>query len=101
APALGAAFFSGQTGSTSTSLWKTDGTAAGTVPLSATNPSGFTPLGSILLFLADGGSGQGLWRTAGTGASTFALTASTVNSVQEITPLGSVALFSANVPGSG
>jgi ELWxxDGT repeat protein len=100
APALGAAFFSG-TDSTSTSLWKTDGTPAGTVPLSGPNPSGFTPFGSILLFLADGGSGEGLWRTDGTAANTYPLTGGAVTAAQGPVPLGSVALFAANVPGAG
>ena len=107
-PALGAVFFAGQDAATGTELWKTDGTPGGTARVYDINPgpngsypAALTPLGSVLLFLADDGFGQELWRTAGTGASTFALTASTVTSVQEITPLGSVALFSANVPGSG
>jgi ELWxxDGT repeat protein len=107
-PALGAVFFTGQDTAAGAELWKTDGTPAGTVRVydirpgqSSSNPAALTPFGSVLLFLADSGSGQALWRTAGTGATTYALTAPAVTSIQGITPLGSVALFSCNVTGSG
>ena len=59
-------------------LWKTDGTAVGTVlvkdiapGLASSNPYGFTVLGSELFFLAnDGVHGWEMWKTNGTTAGT-------------------------------
>ncbi len=58
-------------------LWRTDGTAAGTVRVADINPftlgsdpGQFVRFGSIVLFAADGGSGRELWRTDGTAAGT-------------------------------
>jgi len=55
-------------------LWRTDGTAAGTILFKDINPgagssypSGFARVGSVMLFQADdGGSGAELWRSDGT-----------------------------------
>ena len=55
-------------------LWKSDGTAAGTVRLADINPGNaasypgyFTPFNNILFFLADNGTnGAELWKTDGT-----------------------------------
>jgi ELWxxDGT repeat protein len=62
-------------------LWKTDGTAAGTVPVKDINPgapdskpSYLWPLGNILLFTAQTDNhGREVWRTDGTEAGTFML----------------------------
>jgi ELWxxDGT repeat protein len=58
-------------------LWKTDGTAAGTVlvkdiaPGGGADPTRLTALGNILLFEAnDGTSGMELWKSDGTAAGT-------------------------------
>ena len=107
-PALGQIFFAGQDSSLDVELWKTDGTAAGTVKVADINPSGgsdpgaFTQMGSVVLFLARDASGGELWRTAGTGATTYALTSvSSFANIYPMTPLGSKAVFSAFVVGSG
>ncbi len=62
-------------------LWKTDGTAAGTVPVSDINPgaadskpSYLWPLGNLLLFTAQtAANGREIWRTDGTPAGTYML----------------------------
>ena len=107
-PALGALFFSGRDSSWGDELWKTDGTAAGTVRLNdiysgigGSYPSGFTDLGAVVIFTAHDGFRRGLWRTAGTAFSTFALTGASVSRVSEITRLGGAALFVCDVAGSG
>jgi ELWxxDGT repeat protein len=110
APALGTVLFAGTDPSSGTELWKTDGTVAGTVQIrdlvpgvGSSNPFLFTPLGSAVLFAAyDGGPGYPkLWRTDGTSAGTLVLTTSSITDVQWIVPLGSVALFAADVSGAG
>jgi ELWxxDGT repeat protein len=60
-------------------LWRTDGTAAGTVPVRTFGfnfnpPSRLTPLGNRLFFILDTGAGQELWVSDGTDAGTRALT---------------------------
>src|SRR5438874_11456368 len=53
-------------------LWKSDGTALGTVQVKDINlsgdsfPSGFTVFNNELYFSADGGTGFELWKTNGT-----------------------------------
>lgn len=62
-------------------LWKTDGTAAGTVPVKDINPGApdskptyLWPLGNIMLFTAQtADNGREIWRTDGTDAGTFIL----------------------------
>ena len=53
-------------------LWITDGTSSGTVQLNSvvTYPNGFTTLGNVVLFSANGPLGTELWRTDGTVAGT-------------------------------
>lgn len=58
-------------------LWKTNGTATGTVLVKDINlsgdsqPNGFIGAAGLLFFVADDGSGQKLWRTDGTEEGTF------------------------------
>ncbi|MFL6194018.1 MAG: ELWxxDGT repeat protein, partial [Thermoanaerobaculia bacterium] len=106
-PALGTLFFAGYDAGDA-EPWKTDGTAAGTSRIldikpgpGSSSPFGFTPAGSAVVFAASDAAGRELWRTDGTPAGTYALTASTITDVGGITRLGSAALFTANVPGSG
>ena len=70
-------YFSGTDGSTGAELWKTDGTAAGTVlvkdinPGSAgSSPSNFTAFKGAVYFAALDGTARGLWRTDGTATGT-------------------------------
>mgnify|MGYP002632997967 CR=1 FL=1 len=72
-------YYSAATPATGTELWKSDGTAAGTVLVkeiySSTStgsyPGDLTAVGSTLLFAAnDGDHGQELWRSDGTAAGT-------------------------------
>lgn len=82
----GTAFFFADDGATGRELWKTDGTAAGTVLVKDINPGdadsvanyyeGVKPavLNGILYFAAsDGTNGQELWRSDGTAAGTYML----------------------------
>ncbi len=109
-PALGTILFAGTDSSSGTELWKTDGTATGTTRIrdivpgtGSSNPALFTPLGSAVLFAAyDGDPGYPkLWRTDGSAAGTLVLTTSSINDIRWIVPLGSAALFAADVSGAG
>ncbi|MHB8624010.1 MAG: ELWxxDGT repeat protein [Sulfuricaulis sp.] len=75
----GALYFSSNDGVTGNELWRTDGTASGTVLIkdintvagASSNPAGFTELNSALYFSAnDGINGTELWKTDGTAAGT-------------------------------
>ena len=62
-------------GPTSVRIWKTDGTAAGTVPVGEVSSStngrfGFTSFGGAVIFCADTANGRGIYRTDGTDAGT-------------------------------
>jgi ELWxxDGT repeat protein len=71
-------YFSATTAAQGTELWKTDGTAAGTVLVKdiiagteGSSPSGLTAVGSTVFFTADDGvNGSELWKTDGTAAGT-------------------------------
>jgi ELWxxDGT repeat protein len=71
-------YFSAATAAEGGELWKTDGTAAGTVLVKdinagalASNPWGFTAVGSTVFFSADDGvNGRELWKTDGTAQGT-------------------------------
>jgi ELWxxDGT repeat protein len=72
-------FFSANEGVNGRELWKSDGTAAGTVlvkDINLTNPFGSSPsnltaVGSTLYFTADEGvNGRELWKSDGTAAGT-------------------------------
>src|SRR5437773_778096 len=70
----GILFFTADDGATGTELWKSDGTAAGTVLVKdiaagagSSGPSFLTNVNGILFFSAnDGASGNELWRSNGT-----------------------------------
>ncbi len=98
--------FSASDGSTGTELWKTDGTAAGTVLIKDIRPgtssssiSNMRLMGSFVYFTAnDGTNGGALWRTDGTTAGTTMvkdLNASTSSSsnITELTVIGNKLYF--------
>jgi ELWxxDGT repeat protein len=73
-------YFSAYDDANSDELWKSDGTALGTVMVkdiwvgsaSASNPTNLTAVGSTLYFSADDGTNRReLWKSDGTGAGTF------------------------------
>jgi ELWxxDGT repeat protein len=73
----GTVFLTATDGTTGTELWKTDGTAAGTVRVKDVNPTGsgnlqgLTAVGGTLYFRADEGSlNSTLWQSDGTAAGT-------------------------------
>ncbi|MCB0760180.1 MAG: hypothetical protein KDC12_01565 [Flavobacteriales bacterium] len=79
----GVALFQADDGTNGTELWRTDGTAAGTVMIkniaagsNSSNPAGFAVApGGVALFRADDGvNGNELWRTDGTSAGTQMIT---------------------------
>jgi len=98
--------FGASNGSTGTELWKTDGTAAGTVLIKDIRPgsssssiSNMRLMGSFVYFTAnDGTNGGALWRTDGTTAGTTMvkdLNASTSSSsnITELTVIGNKLYF--------
>ena len=99
------AFFTGTTATDGPSLWKSDGTAAGTqlvkdIHPSSTNPSiGYsTVVNSTLFFSADDGTnGAELWKSDGTEAGTVMVTdlrpGSTGSTPTGLAKLGSTLLF--------
>jgi len=103
-PALGLAFFSAQDAN-GQGPWVSDGTAAGTGPLTNIyfglhNPWGFTPLGSRVIFGAfDTFNSSRLWGTDGTTAGTQPL--GIISDSGWIEPLGAAALFVAETAGAG
>jgi ELWxxDGT repeat protein len=66
----GAVYFAANDGVNGTELWRTDGTAAGTVMYdlyagsSSSNPQSLIAVGSTLFFVTQGGSAATLWRVA-------------------------------------
>jgi ELWxxDGT repeat protein len=73
-------FFSANDGVNGTELWKSDGTAAGTVLVKdifpgsgfyiSSNPCNLTAVGSTLFFSANDGVNRELWKSDGTAAGT-------------------------------
>ncbi len=74
----GTLFFRDSSGGTGYELWKSDGTAAGTMLVkdisagsTSSNPSYFTNVNGVLYFRAeDGSNGEELWKSDGTSAGT-------------------------------
>jgi ELWxxDGT repeat protein len=102
-------FFTANDGVNGTELWKSDGTAAGTVlvkdinPLSfGTYPSNLTAVGSTLFFTADDGvNGTELWKSDGTEAGTVLVKninpgAFFSSSPRNLTAVGNTLFFTAN-----
>jgi ELWxxDGT repeat protein len=106
--AAGALFFVAYDAEHGGELWKTDGTAAGTVLVSDVNPgsessriSGLLAAGDRLFFAADDGEhGIELWTSDGTAAGTRRLSdlaaGSLSSSPQELTVIGGRLFFSAD-----
>ena len=71
----GILYFAGMAEDSRWSLWRSDGSLAGTYMLSATGnaPADLLPFGTQLLFVADAGAGQAIWQTDGTPAGTGVL----------------------------
>ncbi len=70
-------FFTAFTSANGRELWKTDGTAAGTVLVkdiragyTSSNPAYMTEVGGVLFFRASNGNGHELWKSDGTAAGT-------------------------------
>jgi ELWxxDGT repeat protein len=70
--AVGGTLFFGASDGTSNGLWRTDGTAAGTVRLAELAPSQLTAVNGTLFFTTDTG---GLWKSDGTAAGTVRVAA--------------------------
>jgi ELWxxDGT repeat protein len=70
----GVLYFTAYDGTNGTELWKSDGTAAGTVlvyPGGDSSPSNLTNVNGVLYFTADDGTnGRELWKSDGTTAGT-------------------------------
>lgn len=89
-------------------LWKSDGTAAGTVIVKdirpgseSSNPVGLTAVGNTLFFLADDGvTGRELWRSDGTAEGTVLVAdirqGSVGSAAESLTAVGTILFFSAD-----
>ena len=90
-------------------LWKTDGTAEGTVKVRDFNNGAlniFIRLGDLLIFVAnDGSSGAELWRSDGTAAGTTLVKdinpGSAISNPSNLCVVGGVLYFAATSPGIG
>ena len=87
----GTLFFAANDGSDGYELWKSDGTATGTVMVKdifagggSSDPQQFTNVNGVLEFYAFDGTSEGLWRSDGTAAGTFEL----ATNVDVATPIG-------------
>ncbi len=105
APFGSSLLLSADDGITGQELWKTDGTAAGTVQVAdiapgimPSSPQDFTPFGGAMLFNAyNSVNGSSLWRTDGTAGGTALVKAV---DVAWLTPLGSKVVFAAGTDGA-
>jgi len=102
-------YFTANTTAEGTELWRSDGTAAGTVVvkdinpgMSSSSPSNLTVFGSTVYFTAnDGSNGTELWKTDGTAAGTVMVRDINVppgssSGPANMTPMGSSLYFTAN-----
>ncbi len=108
----GEVYFSATTSTSGTELWKSDGTAAGTVLVKDINPGTgnsypkyFTNVNGTLFFRArDGGTNDELWRTDGTSAGTVLVKdiypGTTASYPKYLTNLNGTLLFRARDSGS-
>jgi ELWxxDGT repeat protein len=87
----GTVFFGGNDG-TSTELWKSDGTPAGTVVLANIVPTNLTAVGSTLFFTGSTISTSSLWKSDGTPAGTVQV--SNVSAPQSLTNVNGLLYFS-------
>ena len=106
-PVGGLLFFSADDGSNGRELWKSDGTAAGTVlvkdvrPNGSSFPSKLTAVGSTLFFVADDGNGGvELWKSDGTANGTVLVkdiaAGAATSSPDVLTPLGGTLFLAAD-----
>jgi ELWxxDGT repeat protein len=109
AVAGGTLYFQGANGTDGYELWKSDGTASGTVMVKNINPTGdslpynLTNLGGILFFTAnDGTNGKELWRSDGSESGTYMVRninnnpAGASSNPIELTVLGDTLYFAAS-----
>ncbi|GBE72822.1 hypothetical protein myaer87_00490 [Microcystis aeruginosa NIES-87] len=102
-------FFQAQDGVNGTGLWKSDGTAAGTVlvkdirpgSFSSSYPSNLTAVGNTLYFAAyDDVNGGGLWKSDGTAAGTVLVKdirpSSSSSYLRNLTAVGNTLFFTAD-----
>ncbi|MEB3318763.1 MAG: ELWxxDGT repeat protein, partial [Cyanobacteriota bacterium] len=106
-------YFSASDGTSGHELWKSDGTAAGTVRVAdihpggnSSNPRSFTAVGNTLYFSAsDGTSGDELWKSDGTAAGTVRVAdirpGSSGSSPRYLTTVGDTLYFRASDGTSG
>jgi len=106
-------FFSANDGSSGRELWKTDGTAGGTVRIkdirpgaASSGPQSLVAVGGAVYFAADDGiSGSELWKTDGTAAGTVRVrdirAGATGSNPRSFTVAGSTVYFAANDGTSG
>jgi ELWxxDGT repeat protein len=108
----GAVYFTATNGTSGHELWKTDGTAAGTVLLKdilsgaeGSYPSSFTVVGNTLFFVAEGPAGNELWKTDGTASGTVQVkdiaSGQSGSNPYELTAVGNTLYFAATNGTSG
>jgi ELWxxDGT repeat protein len=98
------AYFFADDGINGRELWKTNGTAAGTVLVkdvrtgaTSSNPSQLINVGGLLYFLADDGiNGTEIWQSNGTTAGTSLVANLDVNWLDQLTSAGGKLYFTAN-----
>ncbi len=104
----GEAYFSADDDGNGFDVWRTDGTAAGTVKVRNFDMTSAVPFfagehAGFLYFVADDGTtGRDLWRTSGTGASKVELVAGTEGaSVGNFEPFAGTVVFAASTAATG
>ena len=102
-------YFSACTTAEGCELWKSDGTAVGTVLVkdiragsASSSPSSITAVGSSIYFTADAGSGPSLWKSDGTSGGTTQIVAAAANTtISELTAFGSRLAYVRSRPQTG